>query len=148
MQESDSSYLKGHFEKLNSITSLYDRDFDSKLTYIGCGAIVLSFTFFSTKGLLGFETCSWKFIWGEVLLIASIILHLTSFLAFKCIIRRRLSKLKAPGTLENIQNLREEIAEWESRFRCHVMIMNWVILSSQLIGLLLLVTLAICILLP
>lgn len=148
MQESDSADLKGHFEKLNSITSLYDRDFDSKLTYIGCGAVVLSFTFFSSKGLSGFETCSRSFIWGEMLLITSIILHLTSFLVFKCIIRRRLSKLKNPGSLDGIQNLREEIEKWENRFRCSVMAMNWVILSSQLIGLLLLVNLAICVILP
>lgn len=66
------------FDSLSDACLDYDKEFDSKITYIGAGVIALSIAF-ATKGGNTPAECRCLFIVGEILAVTAVILNLLSF---------------------------------------------------------------------
>lgn len=73
------------FDSLTEASLNYDREFDSKITYIGAGAIALSIAF-ATDADLSY-LCQRYFIAGEIGMTAGVVLNLISFPLSKILAR-------------------------------------------------------------
>lgn len=75
------------FDNLNDLSESCDRDFDTKLTYIGAGAVALLFSFATTLDFSGVSSClRHLFIVGISLLSSSVVAQITAFLVLKCLV--------------------------------------------------------------
>lgn len=78
MNNDTSDRVDKWFDSLSDACLDYDKEFDSKITYIGAGVIALSIAF-ATKGDSTPCECRSLFIAGEILAVTAVILNLLSF---------------------------------------------------------------------
>ena len=86
-QSDKQRYVDAWFDSLSTASKEYDKEFDSKITYIGAGVIALSIAFASRDSTLPLR-CINLFIIGEIFAIGAVVLNLASFTISKILTRK------------------------------------------------------------